>query len=157
MDGLVTVAVWCALAGLYLLFAGTVSATEIGAGLVLVTLTTLFMAVVHADRRRRLSLVPVARVAWRPLLGLVTDSARVAGVLLRVLWRRPADAAGEVARQPFRQGGRDPRDAGRRGMVTLSASLAPNGYVLHMPEGEDVLVMHRLAKVPPSLDPEWPV
>lgn len=156
MDGLVTISVWCVLAGLYLLFAGTVGATEVGAGLVLVTLTTLFMADVHAGDGRRLRLVPAARVVWRPLLGLLTDSVRVAGVLLRVLWRRPADQAGEVVRQPFRQGGQDPRDAGRRGIVLLSASLAPNGYGLHLPAGEDVLVMHRLAKVARSPDPEWP-
>lgn len=151
------VAVWCVLAGLYLLFAGTVSATEIGAGLVLVTLTTLFMLVAQAGKNRPLRLRPAPRVLWGPLVSVITDSVKVAGVLVRVLGRRPPGPVGQVSRQPFRQGGQDARDAGRRGMVMLSVSLAPNGYGLHVPEGEDVLVMHRLARVPPSPDPEWPV
>lgn len=156
MDGLVTAAVWCVLFGLYLLFAGTVGATEIVAGLFAVTLATLFMHVVHAGPGRRLRRAPPARVLVQPLLALAPDAMRVGRVLLRAVWRRPDGPVGSIARQPFRQGGEDPDDAGRRGIVVIAASLAPNGYALHIPAGEDVMVMHRLAAVPPSADREWP-
>lgn len=157
MDRLTVAAVWCVLFGIYLVCAGTISANEIGAGLVLATLATTFMAFVQAGRERRLRIVPPLRVLGRPLLGLVTDSVRVGGALLRAVGRRPGGMLGEVVRQPFRQGGEAPADAGRRGLVILSASVAPNGYALHIPEGEDVLVMHRLVSVPPSPDRDWPV
>lgn len=157
MRWLVAGSIWCVLFALYLLFAGTIDATEIGTGVVVATLATAFMQFVHVGRQRDLQLLPPIRVLWRPVLGLVTDSVRVSGMLFRVLWRRPSEQAGTVVRQPFRQGGETARDAGRRGMMTLSASLAPNGYVLHIPDGENVVLMHRLAPVPLSRDHEWPV
>jgi len=157
MSWLVAGCVWCVLFALYLLFAGTIDATEIGTGLVVATLATAFMQFVRVGRQRDLQLLPPIRVLWRPVLGVLTDSVRVGGVLLRVVWRRPDGQVGTIARQPFRQGGQTAGDAGRRGMMTLSASLAPNGYVLHIPDGENVVLMHRLASVPLNHDHEWPV
>ncbi len=142
--------------GLYLLFAGTASATEIGAALATAALVTALATVLHRRQTRRLRLLPPATVLLRPLPGLVRDSGRVGMVLARAVARRPAGQVGEVVRQVFHQGGEDPADAGRRGMVVLAASLAPNGYVLHIPAGEDAMVMHRLAPVPPSPDRNWP-
>ncbi len=156
MDGLFAAGIFCVLFGFYLLFAGTVSATEVGAGLAATAMVTAFATVVHRGRTRRLRLVPQARLLLRPLWGVVADSGRVGIVLARAVLRRPAGQAGQVVRQAFRQGGETPADAGRRGMVVLAASLAPNGYVLHIPAGEDAMVMHRLAPVPPSPDREWP-
>ncbi len=156
MDGLFAAGIFCVLSGLYLLFAGTVSATEIGAGLVATALVTALATVQHRGRTHRLRLVPPARVLLRPLWGVVADSGRVGTVLARAVLRRPAGQVGQVVRQAFRQGGETPADAGRRGMVVLAASLAPNGYALHIPAGEDAMVMHRLAPVPPSPDREWP-
>jgi hypothetical protein len=157
MDGLLAAIVWCVLFGLYLLFAGTVGVTEAIAGVVAASLATGLMAFVHAGRDRFLRLRPPLRALARPLLGVVTDSGRVAAVLVRAILRRPVGPVGTVVRQDFRQGGENADDAGRRGIVTLSASLAPNGYTLHIPEGENVMVMHRLAAVAPSPDREWPV
>ena len=71
------------------------------------------------------------------------------------LLRRPAGAAGQIVELPFRHG--DARDAGRRAIVTLGASLAPNGFVLRMPAERDVMVMHRLVPAGQSADAEWPV
>ena len=156
MDRSFAAAVFCVLFGLYLLFAGTVSATEIGAGLVATASVTALAIIVHRRRTRLLRLLPPARLLLRPLLAVVIDSGRVGMVLARAVLRRPAGQVGQVVRQAFRQGGEDPADAGRRGMVVLAASLAPNGYALHVPAGEDSMVMHRLASVPPSPDREWP-
>ena len=93
----------------------------------------------------------------RALIALATDTARVGVVLLRAILRRPQGAVGAVVRQPFAGGGETARDAGRRGLVTLLASLAPNGFVLHVPGDDDALVLHRLARAPLSRDQAWPV
>lgn len=147
---------WPPLLGLYLVFAGTAGGAEIATGLGLSALATGFALLVHAGPGRRLRPAPPPRAIWRPMLSLATDSARVGAVLLRAILRRPPGAVGTVSRQPFRHGGGDPRDAGRRGVVILSTSLAPNGYVLHLPEPGDALVLHRLAPAPPVADREWP-
>jgi hypothetical protein len=42
-------------------------------------------------------------------------------------------------------------------MVVLGTSLAPNGYVLMMPQGSETMVLHRLVLTPPRADKEWPV
>ena len=156
MDGLFAAGIFCALFGLYLVFAGTVGATEIGAGLAATASVAALATAVHRQRTRSLRLLPPLQLLLRPLLGVVVDSGRVGVVLARAVLRRPAGQAGQVVRQAFRQGGENPADAGRRGLVVLAASLAPNGYVLHIPAGEDTMVMHRLAPVPPSPDREWP-
>jgi hypothetical protein len=77
-------------------------------------------------------------------------------MLLSVLWRRPDGSLGVITRQPFRQGHDTPQDAGRRGLVTLGISLAPNGYVLSIPDSRNELVLHRLTPAAPSADRKWP-
>ena len=148
---------WCVLFGLYLVLAGSTGVTEIAAGAGATSLATLLIVLVHDTRRRSLILRPPPRVLLRSAIALATDSARIGLVLLRAILRRPRGAVGSVVRQPFAGGADTARDAGRRGLVTLLASLAPNGVVLHVPGGDDVLVLHRLARVPPSGDRDWPV
>lgn len=151
---------WCVLFGLYLVLAGSTSATEIAAGAGATSLATLLIVLVHDKRRRSLILRPPPRVPVRTLIALATDTARVGVVLLRAILRRPqgaVGAVGAVVRQPFAGGDETARDAGRRGLVTLLASLAPNGFVLHVPGDDDALVLHRLARAPLSGDQAWPV
>lgn len=91
-------------------------------------------------------------------MALYPDLVRVGLRLLAALKQRPDGAMGTIATQPFRRG--DPEDAvaaGRRALVVLGASLAPNGYVLRAPQDRDVLVMHRLAAASPNPDAAWPV
>ena len=144
--------------GFYLLFAGEVSVTEIEAGAPAAIVAAGFAMLLHraAERSFRLK-APWPRVLGEPLAALFPDAARVGGVLLRALWRRPLGPVGSVARQPFQEGGEDPASAARRGMVTLGSSLAPNGYVLGIPEGEGALLLHRLAAVPLDPDQQWPL
>lgn len=150
-------AVWCVLAGLYLLFAGQVSSSEIIAGMIATVTATGFAVSLHRARSRRLRLrAPWLRLVGQPLTALFTDSIRVARVLLRALRRRPDGAVGILARQPFRHGDAPAADAGRRGLATLALSAAPNGYVLNVPSGDDALLMHRLVPAAPDPDPEWP-
>ncbi|HST74099.1 MAG TPA: hypothetical protein VLJ20_01915 [Acetobacteraceae bacterium] len=153
MLGLLTLgSTWTVLAAFYLLCAGGFTADELivaaASGLVGTGLSVLIRR--DAERRFRLR-APWRRVILRPLANLAPDAARVARVLLS------AHPRGEAVVQPFAPGGATPRDAGRRALVTLAASLAPNGYVLRIPDASDGLVMHRLAHVPPPQDKVWPL
>jgi hypothetical protein len=150
-------AVWCVLAAFYLLFAGQVSSHEIAAGMVATAPATVFAVLLHRARSRWMRLTaPWLRLVGRPLATLFPDAVRVGLRLARALWRPPDGAGGFVARQPFRHGDAGADDAGRRGMVTLALSVAPNGYVMNVPAGDDAVLMHRLARVAPDPDPEWP-
>jgi hypothetical protein len=156
-QALLSLLVWCVLAVLYAVLAGSKSLHEALAGLGAVTAATLLMLVVHRDDGRRLLLRPGIRVIAGPMLSVVTDSVRVGMVLSRAIARRPDGIQGMVSRQAFRSGSETPADAGRRGLVTLAASLAPNGFVLHLPGEQEVLVMHHLSPTKPPADRDWPV
>lgn len=148
---------WCVLLPCYLLLAGAVSRTELCAGVLACLLVVGVALAVHRGERRRLhARVPVA-VVGRTLLSLATDSIRVGVVLLHAMRRRPAGRVGAVVEVPFRSGVERPADAGRRGVVTIAASLAPNGFVLAVPRTREILLMHTLAPVPPPADRNWPV
>ena len=148
---------FAASAGLYLLLAGQLSSTELLTAAIVGVALTLLALVLRSRRDRPLLLPwPPARAMLHPFASLFLDSGRVGLVLLRAVLRRPAGVAGTISQQPFRRGGRDPRDGARRALVILGTSLAPNGFVLDLPEDKDNLLMHRLAPVAPDRDKEWP-
>ena len=148
---------WVLFAGIYLLLAGKITITEILAGAGATTVALAFAVLRRGAARRRLRLrVPWLQVIGAPLVSLFPDAGRVALVLLRAVLRRPAGAAGSAVRQPFAPGTADPEDAGRRALVTLGISLAPNGYVLDLPNDGCCLLLHRLAPASPSADMRWP-
>lgn len=163
MSAGLSVFAWFGSLAFYLLLAGQVSWAECAAGLSVATAIAVFAVVQHAGQRQRLQLrAPWRHVVFTPLGALLTDSARVGAVLARAVLRRPAGATGIVTRQPFRPGGEEPKEAGRRAIVTLGSSLAPNGFVLDLapsmlPETKELLIMHRLAPVNASQDTEWPL
>ena len=148
-----------AMLGFYALFAGEVSRNEAIAGVTLAVVMTAYASLLRRLRHRHLSLAsaPWAHLVLGSAASLVSDTLRVGAVLLRSLNRRPRGAVGLVSRQPFRSGSDNPRDAGRRGLVTLGISLAPNGYVLELPAGGDAIILHRLVDVAPATDRKWPV
>ena len=149
---------WLVFLGLYLLLAGQVSVTEIVGGVPAATFAACFTVWLHRASERRFSLgAPWWRVVGRPLAALVPDAGSVGLALLRAVRRRPSGPLGVLARQPFRQGGQAPADATRRGLVTLGSSLAPNGFVAAIPEGQGILLLHRLVPVPPDRDRKWPL
>ena len=154
---LFAITVWIALTCFYLLFAGQASMSEMIAGVPSGAMATCFAVLLRQARSRPLRLqAPWPRVVGRPLVSLFPDAVWVRKVLLSVLWRRPGGAIGMVSHQPCRHGGNDAANAGRRGLVTLGLSLAPNGYVLSIPDHQDVLLMHRLVAAAPDPDAEWP-
>jgi len=148
---------WVILAGFYLLFAGQVSGSELIAGAPVTIAAAGFAVLLHRTQSRRLRLrAPWLHVTGQTLGALYPDAVRVGRVLLQALWRRPDGPLGVVSLQPFRAGDDGAADAERRAVVTLSSSLAPNGYVLRVLDGEDALAMHRLAPAAPDRDWEWP-
>ena len=149
---------WLVLVGCYFLFTGQFSATEWIAGAPAALVAAVFVAMSRHVSRRRLHLeAPWLHLLGEALTALVRDLGRVARVLWHVVFRRPGRPVGRLVRQEFYQGTERPQDAGRRGLVTLSASLAPNAFVIDIPPGEDALVLHWLVCVPTAADPLWPL
>lgn len=149
-------AAFVVLGGFYLLCAGVTTADEDIAAASLAGLGACYATVIRANADRRLALgAPWHRVLGTPALQLAPDAWRVALVLARSLIGR-ADR-GRMTRQPFRHGGDDPEDAGRRALVTLAISVAPNSYAADLPDGVGALLLHRLAEAPSSPDREWPL
>jgi hypothetical protein len=147
---------WLAAAGLYLLFAGTLSVTEATAAAAGASLALAF----HVAARRCSIFsfagpVPWARLICRALGTVIRDIVSVAVRLAAAgLTGRPGE--GET-RQAFDPGDDSPQAERRRAVVTLAASIAPNGYVMGIETDPPMLLMHRLAPSAPSLDRTWPV
>ena len=145
--------------GFYLLLAGSVSWTELVAAVTCGLAVAGFMTVQRLRMTRPITLPrPPARLVLHTLASLLMDTGRVGFALLRVL---VGPVRGRADWQRFHLGGRNPRDAGRRGLVTLLTSLAPNGFVLDLrpsalPEADRGLLVHQLVPTPPLSDPEWP-
>ncbi len=160
---MVVVIVFALSLGLYLTLAGQASGTELGAGIPAACLVAAFAGLQHRGRTRSLCLgAPWHRLLLVPLAALVTDSVRVGRMLLRAIVLSKQAVAGTIDLQPFDPGRERPADAGRRALVTLASSFAPNGFVLDIPPSVilgdvEVLLMHRLAPSPPEPDAEWPV
>jgi hypothetical protein len=139
--------VWIALAGCYLLLTGSVGATELLAGAGATLPVAAFAVLAHRRAERRLSLrAPWPRIVRTALAALVRDTAPVAWALL-------TGRKGSVAPQPFDAAG----DAaeGRRAIVILAASLAPNGFVVAT--DRHCLRLHRLMPRAPLADTGWPL
>ncbi len=147
---------WVILAGLYFLFAGQFSPDEAGAAAGTAAVGAICLVLIRAATTRHLSLAaPWHRVLGAPLAQLAPDTWRVGGALVRAL--AGGGHRGVATWQPFRHGGDDPADAGRRGLVVLAVSLAPNGYVLDLPENAGALLLHRLVPAPAQPDRTWPL
>jgi len=142
--------------GCYLMLAGNVSWTEGGAGLVVATATGGFVLTRRLQQRRPLALkLPPNRMLVGTLVSLVTDTARVGLALLG------SRSHGAASWQTFHPNGQNPSDTGRRALVTLLTSLAPNGFVLDLrpsalPEADHGLLLHRLVPAKPLSDADWP-
>lgn len=155
--GLRFACVWIAFAAAYVLFAGQLSLTEAAAGVPAAAASTVFVLALRRCEQRGLRLqAPWFRLARSALGSLAGDVVRVGGVLLEALVHPPAAPVGRLTRQPFRQGGAAPADAGRRGLASLVISVAPNGFMVDIYGHADAMVMHRLVDVPPVPDHEWP-
>jgi multisubunit Na+/H+ antiporter MnhE subunit len=153
---------WALLTGLYLVFAGQVSVSEVVAGVLAGLAAALLSVAVRSKAKRRFRFhgVPWLLLLGRPALVLVTDTARAGGALARAVLHGPevhGAPEGATVRQAFARGGDDAQDAARRGLVTLGVSLTPNSYVLRILDERDEMRLHRLAEREPSANQAWPL
>lgn len=145
-----------AVAVLYLGLDGEIAPSELIADGGVTLAAALLFVVLQRARTRDLSLRPRwPRLLGRTALALCRDTAAVAWALGRAAARGGA-TSGIIALQPFDAGPDTPAVAGRRALVTLTASLAPNGYVLRLLEKRQALAIHRLSWKATDLDREWP-
>jgi hypothetical protein len=159
-----SVTVWRAAATTVLLFAmyfalaGTISASEVLASAIAVAIAgTAAWAHLRVSPRMLLK-APWLRMAASVARALASDSAQVGKRLLTALWKSPVGPAGLVAEQPFEAGvSSDPAERGRRALVTLAASIAPNRFVVRAAPDEQRLLMHELRHVHSSADRRWPL
>ena len=155
-DALVGISAFAIAGAFYLLLAGQLSATELIAAAPVALTASGFTVALRHERTRPMQIgARAASVAVRGSSALLSDAVRVGGVLAHAIFRRPADSAGFFMHQPFRRGGDSARDAGRRGVVILGLSLAPNGFVVGDTE-DGSLIVHRLAPAKTSRNDEWP-
>lgn len=148
-------------AGFYLLLAGALSTNELISAVVVAIAATTLAAILRLREERQLRLpMPPLRFLLSPIAAMFTDAGGVGLVLMRAILHRPAHDYGSISPQSFRAATQpqdpQPQNRGRRALVMLATSLAPNGYVLDQPPGEACLLMHRLAPARPSNDAEWP-
>ena len=154
----IAVATPLAIPPLYFLFAGEVSGSE-----AIACAPVVAVAVVYALRLAKCGTVEL-RVAVRGVVSLaracvavVPDSWRVGRGLVQAVRRRPEEMQGVITHVPFRFGGVDSDDVGRRAAVVAAISLAPNGFALGMDHERDELIVHQLVPESAGGNREWPL
>jgi len=146
------------LTGFYFFLAGQVSPAESVACLPAIFTATWLATRWYGVTRQPFNLhVPWPSILLRLSRALAIDSFRVMCALLAAIGRTPVREIGHFETQPFAPGGSSRADATRRALVTLGASLAPNGVVLDMLPEKESLVLHRLVPAPPVPDIVWPL
>lgn len=113
----------------------------------------VFAEIVTTARSSSVRITPgMLRRLHRPLLLLVTDTARVTWALLLTLGGRPPQSRIRVA--PYHATSEeDPSDYGRRLLTQWGASLGANRYVLGIDNARDQLIVHELVPSSSPLDP----
>jgi hypothetical protein len=141
-------ACWVLLVGYYFLLVAKPSWAETSAAIVGAALAATAVLVTKRAGELRFQvrapwLARLGRLPWRVL----ADS----GLVLAALWRqlivrRPV--RGSFRTIPFDPGGQDPASAGRRALVIMGMSLAPNSYVVGMDRERGLLLVHQLVSSP---------
>lgn len=151
-----TLVIWCSAYVTYLIFAGTLSADELGVAAVLASLSALWAYALRENSRRRFS------AAWadippvlKALGGLYPAAARTGAVLLRTVAR--GGSPGRARPRRFRFGPADEaRERGRRALAVLCASLAPDRFVVNVERGRSEALLHAVTgRTDRPPDPEW--
>ncbi len=140
--------------GLYLLFAGQVSRSEVWTGAVLALAMVGWRLVLHAGDTRRLAAGRDHLAPWgRALASLPWATMRTGGALIAALFGHSPQPSTTTA---FVHGPADaPADNGRRATAVLAASLAPDSFVVRTPEGEDRALIHSIVPARRKPDPRW--
>jgi hypothetical protein len=140
---------------LYLLFAGQVSASEAGTGLVLAVAATIWAWLIRRCSDRTFEGGPEHLRVWGRALGGLPGATWRTGLALG----RAALAGGSpglALRHPFRYGPvEDGRDRARRASAVLAASLAPDSFVIRLERERDEVLVHTLERRAGEPDPRW--
>ena len=136
---------WIALAALWLLLVDNVKFPELMTGAAAALIGAVAAEVVHSQSLVRIRVKPSwLRYAWRPLVTVFPDTARVLLALLRQLVRR-RPVRGEFRAVPFRPGRPDgAHDMTRRAVAKGAGSFAPNTYVVGVDDESEVMLVHQL-------------
>lgn len=150
-----SVGIWCFAFGSYLLFAGTISLSELLTGFVAAMLAAFWALLIRASSRhrfeaRREQIPPVLRAS----VGIFPATLRTAAVLGKVAVS--GGSPSRSMRSRFRPGpSEDPREQSRRAIAVLCASLAPNRFVVNAERRRGEALLHSIDRSNSELDPEW--
>lgn len=154
-ERLATVSTWCAAAALYLLLAGSTSPTEVATGAAVASLATLWARGTGRAAPRRFAGTRGHFGAWaRAIRRLVPATLRTGAVLAQVAIRGGSPARAYAV--AFVRGPEDDAQTrGRRATALLTASLAPDSYVLRAAPARAEVLLHALGPAPAETDPRW--
>lgn len=140
----------------YLLFAGTLSLSEVATGAVLGAVSAAGTVLLNRVSAHHFTFSPEhARVWGRALRGIPAATART-GMALAALLPRSHPSPGRADAQPFRPGRTDaPADRARRVTAVLATSVAPNSFVLNIPLQRHEVLLHGIDGRPPQTNSEW--
>jgi len=139
--------------GLWLVLVDSTDEPDMITGAVCVAIAVALAAAVRPLRsvraRPRLAMF---RYAYRPLLALFTDTARVTAALAgAVFLRRPIHGRFRSVR--YRATGDEPDAVARRLLTEWAASVGANRYVLGIDTDNQTLLVHELVATSGRLDP----
>ena len=139
----------------YLLFAGSLSASECMTSAVLACAAVAWMLMVRRCARWRFAFSIAHVRVWLKALGaIVPASVRVLGVLARTAVC--GGSPGRAVDMPFLRGGEDdPRQRARRATAVLTASLAPDRFVVRAEPQHERMLIHAIVSSPAARDPRW--
>lgn len=151
---LAAIVAWCLAFAGYLLFAGQFSAHELATAAVLAGGATLWTFLIRRCAPRRFAF------SWRHLFAWLQAIGSAAPATLRVLavLARVAMFGGSPGREdtgPFMRGAEgDPHERARRANAVLTASLAPDSFVVRARPRHDQVLIHTLLPPRPR-DARW--
>lgn len=145
---------WCLAFAGYLLFAGQFSAHELAVAAVLACGATAWTRVIRRCAPWHFTLSWRHLSVWlRAIVSAVPATLRISGVLARVALF--GGSPGRASAACFMRGAEDdPHDRARRASAVLTASLAPDSFVVRAEPGHDEVLIHTLLP-PRARDPRW--
>lgn len=152
---ILSIAAWIALAGIYLVLAGTLDAVEATSAVLAGGVAAALGAVMAYVARRDYALVVPPRAVLSPLRGVLPDFFAVGRQLVAAALHGSTRQRGDFVRQPFEPGGTDRASRTRRAAAIIGVSLAPRSFVIRGEESDELL-LHCLPEKAPSADRAWP-
>lgn len=152
---LASITAWLVAFAGYLLFAGSLSASEFVTSAVLACAAVAWMLMVRRNVHRRFAFSIAHVRVWLKTLGaIVPASTRVLGVLARTAVC--GGSPGRAVDAPFLRGGEDdPRQRARRATAVLTASLAPDRFVVRAEPRHERVLIHAIVSSPATCDSRW--